>query len=363
MAFGIPGISSPSQLGTTQDAPIDQLRLTGPSYASPMPMAPDAVRRKHSPSAGTYDAHVLERIGARMHSIATSTTAATVGAAERLGPALGQLGSKVVPAAAGVARAVVPIAGEVLGTAALVLTTQRPAGESEADLAKTRTFDAAGHQRLVSMAHSAATESHHSAFPAEYFDVGPNHMESPQHIRAATDGIHSTPAETQTKPAHTGHAPPDLRELTKPTGVPVHQPKAVDQATLAKQEGIVTSAAHAAHLTPIGTLVNADKAVIDVERKIDGYALNPEHVVGGHKARVFKSALGYDRQNSQGLVHQIREGVQSQPATPGKVTPFGTQFGVDIPVTGPSGSATVRTGWNYDAGSDIPRLTTAVVRK
>jgi filamentous hemagglutinin len=117
------------------------------------------------------------------------------------------------------------------------------------------------------------------------------------------------------------------------------------------------------HLTASGTLVNADKAVIDVERKINGYSLNPQHVEGSHKARVFKSVLGYDRQNSQGLVNQIRAGVQTEPAVPGKITEFGTQFGVDIPVIGPSGSATVRTGWNYDPGSDVPRLTTAVVKK
>lgn len=103
--------------------------------------------------------------------------------------------------------------------------------------------------------------------------------------------------------------------------------------------------------------------MIDVDRKINGYTLNPQHVDGAHKARVFKSVLGYDASNSAGLVAQIREGVRIRRAIPGKITRYGVQFGVDVPVKGPRGSATVRTGWNYDLGSDIPRLTTAVVRK
>jgi hypothetical protein len=93
--------------------------------------------------------------------------------------------------------------------------------------------------------------------------------------------------------------------------------------------------------------------VID-NKKIDGYALNPDHPDGSHKARVFKSALGYDRDNSQGLVDQIRDGVQRQAAVPKEIDEHGTRFGVDIPVTGPTGkSATVRTGSIYDPGSAL----------
>ncbi len=95
---------------------------------------------------------------------------------------------------------------------------------------------------------------------------------------------------------------------------------------------------------------------------MNGYLLNPDHVDGMHKARVFKSALGYEAQNSQGLVDQIRQGVKHARAIPGRTSKFGELFGVDIPVTGPGGAAIVRTAWNYDPGSQIPRFVTAVVK-
>ncbi len=47
---------------------------------------------------------------------------------------------------------------------------------------------------------------------------------------------------------------------------------------------------------------------------------------------------------------------------PGKVDKYGSRFTVDIPVTGPKGSGTVRTGWIFDSGSVTPRLTTVYPR-
>ena len=40
----------------------------------------------------------------------------------------------------------------------------------------------------------------------------------------------------------------------------------------------------------------------------------------------------------------------------------GELWQVDLPLAGPSGAATVRTGWIYEESSDVPRLTTAFVR-
>ncbi|MBL0319197.1 MAG: hemagglutinin repeat-containing protein [Alphaproteobacteria bacterium] len=109
-------------------------------------------------------------------------------------------------------------------------------------------------------------------------------------------------------------------------------------------------------------LVNADNAVID-KNKITGYALNPEHPVGGNKATVFESALGYNQSNADNLILQVKEGVKNYPATLGNADEFGQRFTVDMPITGPNGkTATVRTGWIYDTGSNIPRLTTIFVK-
>lgn len=106
---------------------------------------------------------------------------------------------------------------------------------------------------------------------------------------------------------------------------------------------------------------NATMAVIESKKLVD-YALNPNHPVGRHKARVFASVLGFMQQNAGDLILQIRAGVQNIPAVPGRFDEYGRRYTVDIPVVGPLGSGVVRTGWIIDAGSTTPRLTTALVQ-
>lgn len=111
-----------------------------------------------------------------------------------------------------------------------------------------------------------------------------------------------------------------------------------------------------------GILTNAGRVVID-QAKLTEYALNPNHPVGGNKAQVFRSALGYDQTNAEALAAQLRAGVAQTPATPGVADAYGQRFTVDIPVTGPNGNTVlVRTGFIYDPGSTVPRLTTTYVK-
>jgi hypothetical protein len=115
-------------------------------------------------------------------------------------------------------------------------------------------------------------------------------------------------------------------------------------------------------LSPTGTVRNAERATADA-RKFTDYALNPDHPVGGNKARVFESALGFNRSNWQELRDQLLAGLRRIPAQVGKVDAHGARFTVDIPVTGPNGATvTVRTGWIFRAGSDVPDLTTLFVK-
>jgi hypothetical protein len=107
-------------------------------------------------------------------------------------------------------------------------------------------------------------------------------------------------------------------------------------------------------------LSNADKAEME-EKKFTVYALNPEHPVGGHKARVFASATGFTKDNAQDLMEQIQGGVTQNTPTPGKVDDWGHRYTVKIPVTGPTGSGTVTTGWIYKTGKDTPSLTTLLM--
>jgi filamentous hemagglutinin len=107
-------------------------------------------------------------------------------------------------------------------------------------------------------------------------------------------------------------------------------------------------------------LKNADKAVID-ERKIRDYSLNPNHTVGGHKARLIRATIGMTRLHYRDLIDQIKQGILVCEAEPRGDYKGQALFRVDVLVTGPRGTATLRTGWIYEEGNDAPRLTTAYI--
>lgn len=102
------------------------------------------------------------------------------------------------------------------------------------------------------------------------------------------------------------------------------------------------------------------KAVVDFG-KLTRYCLDREHEDGRHKARVFKGALGFDQTNAADLIGAVRKAIISCPAEYLGVVAHGELWRVDLPIAGPGGTATVRTGWIYEKGSDVPRLTTAYV--
>jgi hypothetical protein len=111
-----------------------------------------------------------------------------------------------------------------------------------------------------------------------------------------------------------------------------------------------------------GKLANADKAVID-PNKVTSYALNTGHPVGGNKAKVFESALGYNQSNANELISKIQAGAKTNTAVLGKADNHGQRITIDMPITGANGkTAIVRTGWIYDPGSSTPRLTTLYVK-
>jgi hypothetical protein len=94
------------------------------------------------------------------------------------------------------------------------------------------------------------------------------------------------------------------------------------------------------------------------QRKITGYAMNPDHPVGGNKYRVIKSATGLDTGDAPLIEQQIREGVRSGTPILGKGDQYGQRWSVDLPLAGPKGTIIVRTAWILDAGSATPRLVT-----
>jgi hypothetical protein len=91
--------------------------------------------------------------------------------------------------------------------------------------------------------------------------------------------------------------------------------------------------------------------------------LNPNSETGRHKALVIQSALGFDRGNADEFVAQIRGGLLSNPAIERQADGYGRRFSVEIPMTGPAGSATVTTGWIIRSGENVPDLTTVYIEK
>jgi len=110
------------------------------------------------------------------------------------------------------------------------------------------------------------------------------------------------------------------------------------------------------------TLPGVEKATVD-SRKVTDYALNSNHPVGGNKAKVFESALGYNPSNAQELIKQLQSKLPSSEAVLGKLDQYGQRYTVDIPITGPNGkTAIVRTGWILEVGTDVPKMTTLFVK-
>ncbi|MFF5176203.1 WXG100 family type VII secretion target [Micromonospora sp. NPDC000089] len=93
-------------------------------------------------------------------------------------------------------------------------------------------------------------------------------------------------------------------------------------------------------------------------KKITAYAMNPEHPVGKHKYRVINSVTGLGPDDAAAIEEQIREGVRHGTPILGKADQYGQRWSVDLPLTGPSGSILVRTGWIIDEGATTPRLAT-----
>ncbi len=102
---------------------------------------------------------------------------------------------------------------------------------------------------------------------------------------------------------------------------------------------------------------NAENAVVDI-RKLRDYCLNLDHDEGKHKARLFSSILGMTAENAEQLCQVLLEVVKTQEAQLGRRDEFGQRYTLDFTLGWQDRSATIRSGWIIEHGSDIPRLTT-----
>ena len=103
-----------------------------------------------------------------------------------------------------------------------------------------------------------------------------------------------------------------------------------------------------------------DEAMLDI-RKIEDYCLNPSHPRGRHKARVFREALGLQRNDAAWLRGVLLEAARSDEAFPIAVDPWGTHWRLDATIRRQGKSAVVRTIWIVRTGESAPRFVTCWV--
>lgn len=112
-------------------------------------------------------------------------------------------------------------------------------------------------------------------------------------------------------------------------------------------------------------LPNADQAYIEPEKLVT-YALDPENVVGRHKASVFRSALGIEKVDWEYLLESILNELPNHPVVssrPPRREDEHYTWEVLVPITGMNGrQLLVVPAWEMI--EDRPRLvTTRVARK
>ncbi|MCL2225263.1 MAG: hypothetical protein FWB96_09900 [Defluviitaleaceae bacterium] len=108
-------------------------------------------------------------------------------------------------------------------------------------------------------------------------------------------------------------------------------------------------------------LPNYENAVIPIE-KFTEYALDSE--VQEDKATAFDRPLGYNRDNADSLIANIRQGLSKFSATAKGDSGHGMRYEVIMTLTGPNGkTANVLTAWIFDKRKNEMRLTSAYVDK
>jgi hypothetical protein len=102
-------------------------------------------------------------------------------------------------------------------------------------------------------------------------------------------------------------------------------------------------------------------AIVDIT-KLRDYSLNPDHESGGHKARVFRAALGLTQDNAEWFRVELLRLAREGDVVVGELAPFGQKYVIDAEVTFNHRSAIVRTAWIIENGTDFPRLVSRYVK-
>ena len=111
-------------------------------------------------------------------------------------------------------------------------------------------------------------------------------------------------------------------------------------------------------------LKNAEQAQMD-RAKFYKYSMDPNNPKSQGKWKAFED-VGYNvhtlegrSKGAQDVMAQIEDQLPQSSAKFSGDSLFGTRYQVNIQITGPNGrTGTLVTTWQYDVGSDVPRLIT-----
>jgi hypothetical protein len=107
-------------------------------------------------------------------------------------------------------------------------------------------------------------------------------------------------------------------------------------------------------------LPNGADAIVDIS-KLRDYCLNPAHLRGRHKARVFLSALGLAIEDATELQVALQRAAREQDAVEGVSDLYGTRYIIDFEMTRGNRTATIRSSWIVSTNDEAARLLTCYV--
>jgi hypothetical protein len=102
-------------------------------------------------------------------------------------------------------------------------------------------------------------------------------------------------------------------------------------------------------------LPNAERAFVDI-RKLRDYCLSAVHPRGQHKARLFKSALGWTADDAEDIRQRLMEVVLREDAGFLGADDYGQRYSLDFLAGRGDKVATVRSMWIIRSGEDFPRF-------
>jgi hypothetical protein len=105
-----------------------------------------------------------------------------------------------------------------------------------------------------------------------------------------------------------------------------------------------------------------DSVAVDVRKLVD-YCLSETHPRGRHKARVFRARLGLMADDAAVVRRALLDAAQDPRSALRETAAdrYGRRYVLDLAITGPAGTATVRSAWIVRTGETVLRFLSCYV--